>query len=131
MRERRRAPRRFSVRPGTSKSRQFPLFSATGYHAAPSANRQSALELPLRGVAFRPRDPSAMRWRKPETAMPMKPPIIVFDLDGTLVDTAPDLLASMNHALVACGLDPVEDTVSASMSAAAPASCSNAPTGAP
>jgi len=39
----------------------------------------------------------------------MKPPIIVFDLDGTLVDTAPDLLAAMNHALVRAGFDPVED----------------------
>lgn len=37
-------------------------------------------------------------------------PIIVFDLDGTLVDTAPDLLDSLNHCLIACGLqaaDPV------------------------
>jgi phosphoglycolate phosphatase len=47
-----------------------------------------------------------MRWRKPETAMPK--PIIVFDLDGTLVDTAPDLLASLNHALARDNLDPVE-----------------------
>lgn len=39
----------------------------------------------------------------------MNPPIIVFDLDGTLVDTAPDLLASMNHALVHVGLGPIED----------------------
>ena len=26
-------------------------------------------------------------------------PSIVFDLDGTLVDTAPDLAAAMNHVL--------------------------------
>jgi phosphoglycolate phosphatase len=39
----------------------------------------------------------------------MKPPIIVFDLDGTLVDTAPDLLASMNHALKHVGLGPIAD----------------------
>ena len=39
----------------------------------------------------------------------MKPPIIVFDLDGTLVDTAPDLLASMNHALSHVGLGPIAD----------------------
>ncbi len=32
---------------------------------------------------------------------------IVFDLDGTLVDTAADLAASMNHALVAAGHAPV------------------------
>jgi phosphoglycolate phosphatase len=30
-------------------------------------------------------------------------PIIVFDLDGTLVDTAPDLLDSLNHSLAAGG----------------------------
>ncbi len=37
-------------------------------------------------------------------------PVIVFDLDGTLVETAPDLLDSLNHCLLACGLqsaDPV------------------------
>lgn len=33
----------------------------------------------------------------------MKRPIIVFDLDGTLVDTAPDLLDSLNHSLLAGG----------------------------
>ncbi|GGD91430.1 phosphoglycolate phosphatase, bacterial [Aureimonas endophytica] len=31
-------------------------------------------------------------------------PLAVFDLDGTLVDTAPDLLASLNHCLLAAGL---------------------------
>ncbi len=31
----------------------------------------------------------------------MKRPIIVFDLDGTLIDTAPDLLDSLNHSLEA------------------------------
>lgn len=34
----------------------------------------------------------------------MAAPIIVFDLDGTLVDTAPDLLESLNHALEVGGL---------------------------
>jgi phosphoglycolate phosphatase len=33
----------------------------------------------------------------------MNRPIIVFDLDGTLVDTAPDLLDSLNHILMAGG----------------------------
>lgn len=33
----------------------------------------------------------------------MGKPIIVFDLDGTLVDTAPDLLDSLNHTLDAGG----------------------------
>lgn len=32
---------------------------------------------------------------------------IVFDLDGTLVDTAPDLIASLNHTITAAGLKPV------------------------
>ncbi len=32
---------------------------------------------------------------------------VLFDLDGTLVDTAGDLAASMNHALKAAGLPPV------------------------
>jgi phosphoglycolate phosphatase len=32
---------------------------------------------------------------------------IVFDLDGTLIDTAPDLTAAANHALTALGLEPV------------------------
>ena len=32
---------------------------------------------------------------------------IVFDLDGTLVDTAPDLAAATNHALGLVGLSPV------------------------
>ena len=32
---------------------------------------------------------------------------VVFDLDGTLVDTAPDLHASLNHCLETAGLTPV------------------------
>lgn len=32
---------------------------------------------------------------------------IVFDLDGTLVDTAPDLVASLNHTIAIKGLPPV------------------------
>jgi phosphoglycolate phosphatase len=34
-------------------------------------------------------------------------PIVVFDLDGTLVDTAPDLVASLNHAVTQVGIEPV------------------------
>jgi len=33
--------------------------------------------------------------------------VVVFDLDGTLVDTAPDLVASLNHAVTQAGLAPV------------------------
>ncbi|QIG91277.1 MULTISPECIES: HAD hydrolase-like protein [unclassified Bradyrhizobium] len=35
------------------------------------------------------------------------PPIIVFDLDGTLVDTAPDLISALNHVLAREDLPPV------------------------
>jgi phosphoglycolate phosphatase len=34
-------------------------------------------------------------------------PLIVFDLDGTLVDTAPDLISALNHVLVREGLAAV------------------------
>lgn len=41
--------------------------------------------------------------------MPLDPrnATIVFDLDGTLIDTAPDLAAAANHALSLVGLEPV------------------------
>lgn len=41
----------------------------------------------------------------PETFVPA--PTVVFDLDGTLIDTAPDLVASLNHTISAHGLAPV------------------------
>jgi phosphoglycolate phosphatase len=34
-------------------------------------------------------------------------PTVVFDLDGTLVDTAPDLMAGLNHVLAIEGMEPV------------------------
>lgn len=37
----------------------------------------------------------------------MTSPLIVFDLDGTLVDTAPDLITSLNHTIATLGLAPV------------------------
>ncbi len=37
----------------------------------------------------------------------MRDTTIVFDLDGTLVDTAPDLIAATNHVLGVAGLAPV------------------------
>jgi phosphoglycolate phosphatase len=49
---------------------------------------------------------AAARYRlasKPTWIFRMSRPIIVFDLDGTLVDTAPDLLDSLNHSLEAGG----------------------------
>jgi phosphoglycolate phosphatase len=36
---------------------------------------------------------------------------VVFDLDGTLVDTAPDLVGATNHALADLGLSPVSAQV--------------------
>lgn len=39
----------------------------------------------------------------------MTAPIIVFDLDGTLVDTAPDLMASLNHTLETASLEIVSE----------------------
>jgi phosphoglycolate phosphatase len=41
------------------------------------------------------------------SAMPAAPLVIIFDLDGTLVDTAPDLLGALNAVLVAEGHEPV------------------------
>ncbi len=38
----------------------------------------------------------------------MKKPILVFDLDGTFADTAPDLLDSLNHCLEMAGLPPAD-----------------------
>lgn len=37
----------------------------------------------------------------------MTAPLVVFDLDGTLIDTAPDLVSSLNHTIGTAGLDPV------------------------
>lgn len=37
----------------------------------------------------------------------MREHTLVFDLDGTLVDTAPDLIAATNHALADLGLEPI------------------------
>lgn len=35
--------------------------------------------------------------------------VVVFDLDGTLADTAPDLTAALNHSLVQLGRSPVPE----------------------
>ena len=34
-------------------------------------------------------------------------PVIAFDLDGTLVDTAPDLIGALNHILVREKMSPL------------------------
>ncbi len=36
---------------------------------------------------------------------------VVFDLDGTLVETAPDLIGATNHALASAGLAPAPDAL--------------------
>src|SRR6476659_6978362 len=38
----------------------------------------------------------------------MASPLVVFDLDGTLVDTAPDLVATLNAILARENLPPVD-----------------------
>ncbi|MBX9775948.1 MAG: phosphoglycolate phosphatase [Xanthobacteraceae bacterium] len=42
------------------------------------------------------------------TSRPAISPLVVFDLDGTLVDTAPDLVATLNVILAREGLPPVD-----------------------
>lgn len=39
--------------------------------------------------------------------IPVPPLLAVFDLDGTLIDTAPDLVDSLNHTIAARDLEPV------------------------
>jgi phosphoglycolate phosphatase len=41
----------------------------------------------------------------------MTVPTLVFDLDGTLVDTAPDLIAACHHVLAGIGLPPAPDAI--------------------
>lgn len=45
--------------------------------------------------------------RLAKSVMSAASPTIVFDLDGTLVDTAPDLINALNHVLVREGLSPL------------------------
>jgi len=52
--------------------------------------------------------PRACPRPNPRLAMRVpSPPVIVFDLDGTLVDTAPDLIATLNSVFADGGLPPV------------------------
>lgn len=43
------------------------------------------------------------------TARATPPPVVLFDLDGTLSDSAPGILAALRHAFAACGLPPLDD----------------------
>jgi phosphoglycolate phosphatase len=46
---------------------------------------------------------------KPRTDTPFDRDLIVYDLDGTLIDSAPDLAVSVNHALAHFGYPPRDD----------------------
>ena len=43
--------------------------------------------------------------------MILQPEAYLFDLDGTLIDTAPDLSNALNHALAAAGIAPVTEAL--------------------
>ncbi|MCA6294755.1 MAG: HAD hydrolase-like protein, partial [Phenylobacterium sp.] len=43
----------------------------------------------------------------PPTAQPLAGAVIAFDLDGTLVDSAPDLVGTLNHLLGEEGIAPL------------------------
>ena len=64
-------------------------------------NRQDTVPCALSLTSY-----SAGRAKKSEPTM--RDMTVIFDLDGTMVDTAPDLIAATNHTLGQFGMAPVE-----------------------
>src|SRR6266516_1219409 len=80
----------------SSPVRRPRLVQNTARRGSTVRHNRSGLEFPAR---FVPRDrPDFLR------SQPMAAPTIVFDLDGTLVDTAPDLIATLNALFAREGL---------------------------
>jgi phosphoglycolate phosphatase len=82
------------------------IFAAKGkgFGAKVLGFRRNLSQAPLAAGAAGGYAPGMQRREDPA----MRPPIIVFDLDGTLIDTAPDLIDSLNHALAAEGFGAID-----------------------
>lgn len=58
----------------------------------------------------------ACTWRRDATIAGVKYPVVLFDLDGTLIDSGPIIVASMRHASVTVlGREPDEERVKAAI----------------
>ena len=79
------------------------IFGRGGKGFARKGRESRLAHAAARGIR-QPRHASARQLSNGRADAVMAKPIIVFDLDGTLVDTAPDLLDSLNHSLGAGGV---------------------------